>query len=49
MFSTRSSDTNKIEKLNGYNYNIWKGRVPYILIQDKTYYVITSAFQIKNK
>ena len=43
MFSTKSNDTNKIlKKLNRSIDNIWKRRVSYVFIQDKTYYVNTS-------
>ena len=36
---TVSIDASKVEKLNGINYSMWKRRVSYLLIHDKTHYV----------
>ena len=35
-----SVDGSKVEELNGVSYFIWKRRVSYLPIHDKTYYVI---------
>ena len=36
---TVSIDASKVENLNGINYSMWKRRVSYLLIHDKTHYV----------